>query len=65
MATNLAIDDKLIIEAQHLEHHRSKKEAVNEALKEYILRRKQKKIINMFGKIDFKTGYDYKNFRDR
>ena len=65
MATNLAIDDKLIIEAQQLGHHKSKKDTVNEALKEYIQKRKQKKIIKLFGKIDFNAGFNYKNFRNR
>lgn len=39
VATNLAIDDKLILEAQRIGGHRTKKSAVTEALKEYIQRR--------------------------
>ena len=45
MATNLAIDDRLILEAQKIGNHRTKKSAVTEALKEYIQRRKQLGII--------------------
>ena len=41
MAKNLALNDKLIQEAQKLGHHKSKKDAVNEALAEYVKRRKQ------------------------
>lgn len=65
MATNLALDDKLIIEAQKVGHHKTKKEAVTKALKEYIARKKQRKVINLFGLIDFDQNYDYKQARKR
>lgn len=39
MATNLAIDDSLVREAQQLGGHKTKKEAVTEALLEYIQRK--------------------------
>jgi hypothetical protein len=65
MATNLAIDDNLILDAQKIGGHRTKKEAVTEALKEYIQRRKQLKIINLFGTIDYDHDYDYKEGRKR
>ena len=63
MATNLAIDDNLIIEAQKLGGHKTKKSTVTEALKEYIQRRKQLEIVNYFGKIDYDKNYDYKKGR--
>jgi len=44
MATNLALDDKLIIEAQKIGGHKTKKDAVTEALNEYIQRHKQLEI---------------------
>jgi Arc/MetJ family transcription regulator len=53
MPTNLDLDDRLIKEAQKLGHHKSKKEAVNAALDEYVRRRNQEKIIELFGTIDF------------
>lgn len=64
MATNLAIDQKLLEEAQKIGGKKTKKETVNEALREYIARRKQKKIINLFGKVDF-INFDYKKERNR
>jgi len=64
MATNLAIDDKLIIEAKKLGQHKTKKDAVNEALKTYIQHKKQLKIINIFGRIQFIPEYDYKKQRN-
>lgn len=65
MPTNLAIDDRLIAEAQKVGHHRTKKEAVTAALDEYIRKRKQLDIIEMFGKVDFDEHYDYKRERER
>jgi Arc/MetJ family transcription regulator len=65
MATNLAIDDGLILEAQKIGGHRTKKSAVTEALKEYIQRRKQLQVTALFGKVDYAHGYDYKALRQR
>ena len=52
MATNLALDDNLIHEAVRVSGHRTKKAAVTHALEEYIQRRKQRAILDLFGKID-------------
>jgi hypothetical protein len=60
MATNLNIDEQLLQEAQRLGQKRTKRETVNEALQEYVQRRKQREILNVFGKIDLDPGYDYK-----
>ena len=65
MATNLAIDDRLIEEARQVGGHKTKKEAVTAALNEYIKRRKQMEIISLFGKIDWDPTYDYKAERLR
>ena len=65
MATNLALDDRLIEEARKVGEHRTKKEAVTAALDEYIQRRKQQKIISLFGTFDFDPRYNYKSARNR
>ncbi|HVW23743.1 MAG TPA: type II toxin-antitoxin system VapB family antitoxin [Polyangiaceae bacterium] len=65
MPTNLAIDDDLITEAQKIGGHRTKKDTVNEALREYIQRRRQAKLVELFGKIDVDPTYDYKKQRRR
>jgi len=65
MATNLALDDSLIAEAQKVGHHKTKKEAVTTALKEYVARKKQIEAIDLFGRIDFDKNYDYKKARTR
>ena len=60
MPTNLAIDDKLIVEAQRLGAHKTKKDAVTEALTQYIRRHKQQRVLGLFGTLDFEPGYDHK-----
>jgi Arc/MetJ family transcription regulator len=63
--TNLAIDDRLILEAQRLGHHRTKKDTVTTALEEYIRRRKQQEILSLFNTIEYDPRYDYKRERNR
>ena len=63
MPTNLAIDDRLIEAARKLGKHRTKKETVTAALDEYIRRRKQLEILDLFGTIDYDENYDYKRER--
>lgn len=65
MATNLALDDKLITQAQKVGHHKTKKEAVTAALKDYIAHKKQMEIVDLFGTIDFDTDFNYKKARKR
>ena len=65
MATNLALDDGLIVEAQKAGHHKTKREAVTYALKEYIAHQKQQKVTALFGAVRFDPGYDYKKARKR
>ena len=64
MATNLAIDDNLIEEARVLGKHKTKKAVVTEALTEYIQRRKQTDILNVFNSISYEKDYDYKKQRE-
>ncbi len=65
MATNLAIDEKLLAEAQRLGGFKTKKSTVNEALKEFIKRHKQREILDLIGKIDIEPDYNYKKHRSR
>ena len=65
MATNLALDDRLINEALKVGHHKSKKEAVTEALQTYIKSLRQREVLSIFGKISFDKNYDYKKGRSR
>jgi len=63
MPTNLAIDENLLKEALKIGGHKTKKNTVNEALREYIMKRKQKDILSLFGKMDMEPTYDYKKAR--
>ncbi len=65
MATNLALDDKLITKAQKIGRHKTKKEAVTAALKDYIAHKKQLEIVDLFGTIDFDKKFNYKRARKR
>ena len=65
MPTNLAIDDALLAEALRLGGQRTKKDTVNQALREYIERRQQAAIVDLFGTIEVDAAYDYKKQRRR
>lgn len=63
MPTNLAIDDALLLAAKKIGKHKTKRAVVNEALQEYIQRRKQYEITELFGKVEYDENYDYKKQR--
>ena len=65
MATNLAIDDKLIESARSLGGQKTKKAVVTHALLEYIQKRQQAQIVQLFGTVDYDVDYDYKAARQR
>ncbi len=63
MPTNLAIDDRLLDQALNVGGYRTKRETVNEALREFIQRRQRRELVKLFGKIDYRPEYDYKKER--
>mgnify|MGYP001546269779 CR=1 FL=1 len=65
MATNLALDPDLLDQVLELSGEQTKKAAVTLALKEFIARREQRKLADLFGKLDWDTTYDYKAERSR
>ena len=65
MATNLDLDDALVEEAKKLGGHRTKREAVNQALAEYVARLQRLRILELRGKLDWDPDYDYKKLRKR
>ena len=65
VATNLDIDQNLLKEAVTVGRHRSKKAAVTEALQEYVARHKQRRIVELFGTVDYSEDYDYRKRRKR
>jgi hypothetical protein len=65
MATNLSIDPQLIEQALELSGERTKKAAVTKALQEFIARRRQKGLLDLFGKLEWDSSFDYKAERSR
>ena len=65
MATNLDLDPALVEEAVAVGGRRTKKEAVTEALREYIARRRQAQITRIFGTVEYDPKYNYKKQRRR
>jgi Arc/MetJ family transcription regulator len=63
VVTNLQLDGRLIAEAARLGQHRTKEEAVTQALTEYVQNLRQEGILDLFGSIDFDPSYDYKRQR--
>jgi Arc/MetJ family transcription regulator len=63
MATNLAIDDKLLEEALRTGGLRTKKETVTKALEEFIDRRRQRKVLKRLGTFRFRSDWDHKQDR--
>jgi len=65
MATNLALDPELLERALAVSGEKTKKAAVTKALEEFIARREQKKVIELFGALEWDPDYDYKAERER
>jgi hypothetical protein len=65
MATNLALDPDLLDRAFAVGGERTKKDTVTRALVEYIARREQGRLTELFGALDWDDSYDYKAERSR
>jgi Arc/MetJ family transcription regulator len=65
MATNLSIDPDLLERALEVSGERTKKAAVTKALQEFIARRRQKRLLELIGKLEWDDAYDYKAERGR
>jgi Bacterial antitoxin of type II TA system, VapB len=65
MATDFTINERLIEQARLVGGHKTNREAVTAALEEYIQRRRQTRILEAFGTVDFDPTYDYKAERNR
>ena len=65
MATNLSLDPDLIERAVEVSGERTKKAAVTRALEEFIARRRQKRLVDLMGKLEWDRSFDYKAERSR
>jgi Arc/MetJ family transcription regulator len=63
MASNLSIDTELMDAALKIGGLKTKKDTVNQALREFIARRRTADIIDLFGKVEYDPDYDYKEAR--
>lgn len=65
MATNLSLDPKLIERAVEVSGEKTKKAAVTRALEEFVARRRQKRLVELMGKLEWDKSFDYKAERSR
>jgi hypothetical protein len=65
MATNLSIDPELLERALEVSGEKTKKAAVTKALEEFIARRRQKRVLDLMGKLEWDSSFDYKRERSR
>ena len=65
VATNLSLDPELLEEALEVSGERTKKAAVTQALREFIARRRQKRLLELLGQLEWDSGFDYKAERTR
>ena len=65
MATNLDLDPELLNRALEVSGEFTKKAAVTLALEEFIARREQKKIVELFQSLEWDPDFDYKAERSR
>ena len=65
MATNLALDPDLLERAFRLSGEKTKRAAVTKALEEFIARREQKRLLELFDSLEWDSTYAYKDDRSR
>ena len=63
--TNVSIDEDLVRQVLELSGERTKKAAVTKALQEFIARRPQRGLFDLFGKLEWDSSYDHKAKRSR
>ena len=65
MATNLAIDPDLLERAVAASGEKTKTAAFTRALEEFVARHEQKRLLELFGSLEWDVQYDYKAARSR
>ena len=65
MSSQRIVSEELVEQARRAGGHRTKSAAITAALREYVRRREQRRIVDSFGTIDFDPDYDYKRDRRR
>ena len=65
VATKFAIDLDLLNRALEVGGERTKQAMVTRALEEFVARRQQHRILELLGKLEWDTSFDYKTARSR
>jgi Arc/MetJ family transcription regulator len=65
VTTNVKLDEKMVEEAVKLGNFKTKQEALNVALSEFVARRNRLRILELGGKIEFWPDWDYKKMRGK
>ena len=65
MATNHGIDPDLLEKALAVSGEKTREATVNRALREFIARRGQERLLGLFGTMDWEDDYDYNHERSR
>lgn len=65
MATNLALDPFLLDRVVAVSGESTKRAAVTLALREFIAKREQRRVAELFGRLEWDSTYDYKMERSR
>jgi Arc/MetJ family transcription regulator len=63
MSTRPASEDRLIEQARQIGRHRTKKEAVTAALREYVRQRRRLEILGLVGGVEYWDDYNPKALR--
>jgi hypothetical protein len=65
MPSHVPLDSELVGKAKRLGNKRTTAAVVREALEEYIQRRNQVSVVDLFGSVDFAPQFDYQKSRGR
>ncbi len=65
IAITVQIDKALIQEALVISNQQTERDVVEQALREYVQRRKHLKVLELFGTIDYNEDYNYKQQRQK
>ena len=63
MRTNIVLDDRLVTQAMKLAKVKTKREAVDVALRRFVHAGRQKKLLDLYATGGVRRGYDYKRAR--
>ena len=63
MRTNIVLDDKLVREVMKLAKVKTKREAVDVALRRFVQTGRQRRVLALRGTGGIQAGYDYKRAR--